>query len=202
MCNVGSFGPQMQAAGAGMNAVGSYYEARSTQQYLRGQATTADMNARLLERSAQSALQAGERDFQRVKLNAMQIKEKQRTGYAAGNIDLGSESVVNVMTSSDVLAESDATEALLSASRQAWGYRTEATNQSNAARTARAQAKGISPFMNAATSLLTSAGQFSDKQGSRDTRDRNTPKASRRTNELPWTSTGQVRPAWLGGGRY
>jgi hypothetical protein len=78
-----------------------------------------------------------------------------------------------------VLTEADVIQTRANATRAAWGQKIEAQNLRNAARSARATAKGISPGMAAATSLIEGAGKVAsswyslDKQGAFDLK--NTP---------------------------
>ena len=57
----------------------------------------------------------------------------------------------------DLVTAEDAQQARLNAVREAFGHRTDATNQRNEGLAARANAKGINPMGAAATSLLGSA---------------------------------------------
>lgn len=151
----------MQAAGAAQSAVGGYYGARSRKSSLNFQANMSDINARLSELSAQSALLQGQREEQKSRLQTAELKSTQRTGMAANGIDLGEGSATQVLTSTDLMGQVDAETIKSNAVRNAWGYRTQAVNSQNEAIMARAGAKSISPGMSLATSLLGSAGSVS-----------------------------------------
>ena len=147
-----------QAYGAATSTVGAYYSAQAQKSSLKTQASIADTNARLAEISAQGELLKGQRAEQSVRLTTAKVKSSQRASMTANGIDLGSTTAVNVLDTTDIMGEIDANTAAANAVRSAWGYRTQGVNYTNDAITKRATAKGISPWMQAGTSLLTGAG--------------------------------------------
>lgn len=149
-----------QIAGAASGAIGSYYTAKTQKIAGNAAADIAEINAKIMESTAQSELYAGQREEQKVLLNKAQIKSSQRASIAANGIDLGSETAVNILNSTDVMGEIDANTVAANASRNAWGYRLQGVNFSNDAIAKRAGAKGISPFQSVADSLLTSASKI------------------------------------------
>lgn len=148
----------MQTAGAVSSAVGAFYGAQGQKAALKGQAAIADINAKLAELTAQSALRSGQVEEQRSRIASANLKSKQRAALGASGVDLGSDSAINILTSTDVIGEIDADTVAANAARAAWGYRTQGMNFQNEAIGARATAKGISPWMAAATTALTGAG--------------------------------------------
>lgn len=149
----------LQAFGAGSSAVGSFYSARNAKTALTYQAQIADINAQIADLGARSELLRGQREEQRVRLNTAGLKGRQRASLAASGVDLGSQSAVNILTSTDVMGEIDANTVAANAVRSAWGYQTQAMNQRNEATTKRATASAISPVLAAGTSLLNDAGR-------------------------------------------
>lgn len=149
----------LQGAGAGVSAVGAYSQAAGQKSLLSHEASMADINAGLAERSAQTELLRGQFEEQKARLAAAQAKSSARVAMAAGNVDLGYGSALNVLTSHDVVNEIDVNTLHANAVRSAWGYRIEGVNLKNEAALKRATAAGISPGMAAATSLLGSASQ-------------------------------------------
>jgi hypothetical protein len=147
-----------QAAGAASSTVGSYYSARTSKTNLELQSSLADTNAKIAELGAQSALMQGEREEQKSRLQTAQLKSTQRTAMAANGIDLGEGSAAQVLTSTDLMGEIDASTIKANAARSAWGYRTQAVNEQNQATMSRAAASAISPGGYAFGSLLGSAG--------------------------------------------
>ena len=148
----------MQAAGAAMGTVGSYYSAQNTKSNLQMQANLADTNAQIAELGAQSALAQGAKEEQRSRLQTTALKKSQRVALAANGVDLGQGSAAELLTSTDLMGDIDANTIKANAVRNAWGYRTQATNYQNQALMNRASAGAISPGAGAVASLLGGAG--------------------------------------------
>lgn len=148
----------MVGVGGLMSAIGSYGAAKTQKVNLQLQADLADINARMMESSAQSALMQGQRQYGSIMMKGAQVKGAQKAATAANGIDLSSDTAVRNFASTDFMAESDANTAEANAVRAAWGYRMEATNEQNQAIVERASAAGINPTRAAMGSLLTTAG--------------------------------------------
>lgn len=146
-----------QIGGAATSAIGSYYSAAAQKTALQGQAAVADINARIAELGAQSALYQGQQQVGALTLKAGQLKSGQRATMAANGIDLGTGNAAEIQASTDIMKEIDANTLTANAVRSAWGYRTQAVNFENEALTKRATAGTISPFGSAVGSLLGSA---------------------------------------------
>lgn len=147
----------LQTAGAVYSSVGAYYASKEKQAALNAQAGIDEINARVLERTAQQELRAGQLNEQKSRLQTAAFKSSQRASLAASGVDLGSDSAIALLTSTDVMGEIDANQIATGALRSAWGYRMQATNSTNSALLNRAQARGISPLMSGASTLLTGA---------------------------------------------
>lgn len=152
----------MSAASALSGAVGSYFSARSAKLNAGYQAHIAETNARLAELSAQSELFRGQRKEQSVRLRTAHIKSAQRTNLAANGIDLGSQTAVETLTTTDMMGEIDANTANADAIAAAWGYRTQSTNFSNEALMKRTAGDAITPALSGATSLLSGASNVAN----------------------------------------
>jgi hypothetical protein len=150
-----SLGAQALGALSGANAAQN--NATSNQIQLNFQADMAKINARLNESNAQATLLAGQRQEQNIGLKAASMKSAQTTHMAAGNIDLGSQTALNILTTTDVMSEIDRETAASNAVRSAWGYRTNAANNEAEAAMKRASAAGINPSDAYTASLLGSA---------------------------------------------
>ncbi|MGL4265206.1 MAG: hypothetical protein ACRCTX_26580 [Afipia sp.] len=153
------FSQALQGAGATASAVGAYYSAKQQKTALGMQAAMDEINARMAEASAQSALQAGQQEIGRLTLQAGQLKSQQRTALAANGVDMGTGSAAEIQASADLMKEIDKNTLEANSVKTAWGYRVQGTNYSNSAAMKRATAKGIDPTAAAVTSLLTSATQ-------------------------------------------
>lgn len=156
---LGTIGLGMSGLGALSGANAAFNSAASTQIQLRFAADMAKINAELNESNAQATLLAGERQVQGIRLKTAQLKSTQRASMAANGIDLGSDTAVNILTSTDLMGEIDAQTANINAVRSAWGYRTQAANFGADAAFKSASADTISPSSAFTTSLLGNAGQ-------------------------------------------
>lgn len=157
MCNAAA-ALALQGGGAISSGLGAYYGAQSRKQELELNASLADVNARMSESSAQQTLLTGQREEQKSMIATANLKGTQRASLAANGVDLGVGSAANILTTTDVMGEVDANTIHASAVRSAFGYRTQAMNQTNQALMSRASASSINPEQAAATSLLGSAG--------------------------------------------
>lgn len=149
----------LQAAGMVSGGVNAYYSAKSQKSALGFQAEMGEINARMADLSARQAMAAGEREEQKVRMAAGQVKAEQRVAIAANGIDLTSPTAQAQLTTTDVLGEIDALTVQENAIRSAWGYRTQGVNARAETMVARGAAAGIRPGAVAAGSLLGSAGQ-------------------------------------------
>jgi len=185
MCTAGMALLGMQGVGGITSAIGAYTAAEGQKSQLNLQAANADSqatimqyqadiadtNARLAESQAQSALTAGQRREQNVRLRTAQLKSTQRVRMAANGIDLSQGTPLQILTSTDLMGEADANAVALDALNAAWGYRTQSVNYSNQGLTTRARGSAftaqatalrsnsdaISPWASAGSSLLGSA---------------------------------------------
>lgn len=148
----------LQSAGAVTSTIGSYFGTKGQQTALNGQADVAEINARLADEGAATALQAGQREEQRIDINTSNLKGTERADFGANGIDIsGGGSPIRVLNSTETLGQIDANTAHLNAIRTAFGYKTQATNYTNQARTLRTSSKTISPLMAAGSTLLEGA---------------------------------------------
>lgn len=187
-----------QGFGAGMSTVGAFYGAQAQKNQLKSDARVADANARIMELAAQSELLAGQRREQSEMLKRANLKGSQKAALAANGVDIASDTAQNILTTTDTFGEIAANTEAANAARSAWGYRTQATNFSNTARSARSSAKAISPFTSGLTSLINSASSIAKSKYELDkvTKNSSTPRDTSAIeptqemrpfdNSLPW----------------
>lgn len=157
MCNPAMLAMGGQAVGGGLSAIGAYGAAASQKSSLNYDARTADFNAGLAERQAQIAMERGQFQVDQLNRATAGLKGSQRATMAARGLDLTQGTPAEIIAGTEFMGEMDVQQAQINAVREAWGLRTQATNLQNEARSARANAKAISPGMAAATSLLGTA---------------------------------------------
>ena len=189
----------MQAAGAGQSALSAYYGARAEKSRLGFEADMADINARMSERAAETAIAAGRREVQRSRMQTAALKGRQIAAMGANGIALDEGSAVQVLTGTDYIGEVDANTLEANAIAQAWGHKIEAVNIRSQARSARSAAGAISPGRAAVTSLIGSAGSVASswysmsKAGAFDT------SAPPTTSNQTSPNTGGLKTTSLGG---
>lgn len=173
---MGTLALGLTGASAASNFVGGVSAARNQRASLESQARIAEINAGLaetnakwLETSAEDATRRGEAELQASRRRSAALKGSQRAAMAANGIDLGSDTALDVVTSTDVLSAEDEQAIQENAIRTAWGFRMEAQNaraaggqQQMAANSARGSARGISPLSAGYTSLLSGASAVAD----------------------------------------
>ncbi len=109
----------------------------AAQRAAESQAQLAEYNAAVADLQAKDALQRGDLDAQRYRSRTRVLVGEQRAGIAAGNIDVGYGSAVDVQADATFLGELDALTVRTNAAREAWGYRVEAEDLRTRAEIAR-----------------------------------------------------------------
>lgn len=107
-----------------------------------------DTNLKIAEFNAQSVLEAGQDNEQRVMLESAALKSTQRAQLAASGVALDSDSSLRILTTTDYLGEVDANTLHTNAVREALGIRLQARAEADAAKAGalayKAQALGAS----------------------------------------------------------
>lgn len=101
------------------------------------QAQLADFNASVAELQAKDAIERGAETESRFRTTIRGTIGQQRAGIAAGNIDVGFGSAVDVQADSAFLGELDAVKIRNNAAREAWGYNVQAKDLRKRAEIAR-----------------------------------------------------------------
>jgi hypothetical protein len=145
-----------------ISAIGDYQlaktQAKATKSQLQFQRDMSLISSRMNERTAQSILDAGQKQVGRLTMRAGQVKSSQRAAMAANGISLDEGSAVEVQATTDLVKEIDANTIQANAIRSAWGYRTNSVNYSNEALMSDASAQSIKPQQSANSNLLAGAG--------------------------------------------
>lgn len=149
----------LQIGGVASQTFGSYFGASAQKSTLGAQAAVADVNARIAEAGAQNELLRGQHEAGALSLKAGQLKSSQRAAMAANGVDLGVGNAAEIQASGDIMKAQDMAMIESNAVKSAWGQRAQAMNYQNEALVARARAKGISPVMTAASTLIGGASQ-------------------------------------------
>lgn len=89
------------------------------------QAALADYNAKVADLQAQDAIERGAEEEGRFRSTVRLTIGAQRAGIAAGNVDVGFGSAVDVQADAAYLGELDALMKRTNATREAWGYKVQ-----------------------------------------------------------------------------
>lgn len=103
------------------------------QRAAESQADLSEYNAAVADVQAKDALDRGEIEANTFRQRTRGLVGEQRAGIAAGNIDVGFGSAVDVQADTVFTGELDALTIKTNAQREAWGYRVEGTDQRNRA---------------------------------------------------------------------
>jgi hypothetical protein len=163
-------------ASAGVSAYGAYKQGKAlkkageaVQRSAEDEAQLSDYNAGVAKLQAADALSRGADDEARFRDQVRGVIGAQRAGFAAGNIDVGFGSAVDVQADAATLGELDALTIRTNAAREAWGYQVNEIDLKkrgeilrkegkNAAAAGRAQATAA--YIGGAGTLLGSAGNL------------------------------------------
>lgn len=150
----------LMAASTVTSAVGAYGQSSAQKNSLEYDAKVAANNAILANQQATLAIQNGQTQEGNQRLKTGQALGAQRAALAANGIDLGEGSATDILATTQFMGERDALTIKDNALREAWGYRTQAQNYTDASNAKKATADSISPGFAAATSLLGSATNY------------------------------------------
>jgi hypothetical protein len=89
------------------------------------QAELSDYNADVAKLQAQDALERGAESESKFRAGVRGLVASQRTGFAAGNIDVAGGSAMDVQADAAFLGELDALTIRTNAAREAWGYQVQ-----------------------------------------------------------------------------
>lgn len=156
-----SVGATALAAGALVASAGSAYQASAAQKaQAKYQAQVARNNQTMANYAAEDAIKRSAVEEGKQRQAAAQLKGRQQAILAGNGVDIGFGSADDILTDTDYFGEADALTIRSNAARQAWGYQVEGQNYQGSAAMYDATAKAEKPWAAAATSLLSSAGQF------------------------------------------
>lgn len=109
-------------------AATTMYTMSAQRQQANYQSQVARNNAKTQEYMAQDATARGERGEQAHRLNVARIKSEQRAAFGASGVDVQSGSPLEAISDTAMLGELDALTIRSNAEREAYGYRTGASN--------------------------------------------------------------------------
>ena len=151
--------PFLQYGGMALSAMGAFNSSQASQDAYNAQSQIAKNNAVIAGWQAEDAITRGDQAATASRVKTARLKGSQRAALAANGVDLSVGSAQHVLNDTDYLGALDANRLIDNAAREAWGYRTQASNFEGNANILKGRADAESPWMAAGTSLLTSAGK-------------------------------------------
>lgn len=148
----------LQGVGAVSSTFAAYNRSKAEKYGYEFQSKLARNNAEISEWQADDAKRRGRREEDKLRMRAASIKGAQIARMAANGIDLSQGTALNILTDTDLLAESDVLLARDNTAREVWGFKQQGANYRANADALKASADAVSPFSSAAGTLLTSAG--------------------------------------------
>jgi hypothetical protein len=165
MCDPMSASLAVQGAGGVLGAAGAYNKSKADKAAYEYESKVTDNNALIADWQASDATTRGQVSEGRSRMKTAQLKGTQASSLAARGLDISEGSALNILQDTAYMGDLDAAVIKDNAAREAWGYRTDATNSRVKAAVLRARANAESPGRAAFNSLLGSAGQTAGNYG-------------------------------------
>ncbi|MEN8337089.1 hypothetical protein ABFO74_03735 [Acinetobacter baumannii] len=145
--------PYAYAAVKGVEALSNYAKMKAQKQAYQQQEKLALYNATLSDNQARQAIEDGTNavtDYQR---NISAFKSSQINALAENGIDVTQGSAIDLLASTEMLAQGDIDSIKYNAALQSWGHKVQATNYRNQAENYRVAAKSIRPVLSTIINL-------------------------------------------------
>lgn len=155
--------PYAYAAVKGVEALSSYAKMKAQKQAFKDQEKLALYNATLSDNQARQAIEDGTNavtDYQR---NVSAFKSSQINALAENGIDVTQGSAIDLLASTEMLAQGDIDSIKYNTALQSWGHKVQATNYRNQAENYRVAAKSIRPVL---STILNLSGEAASAFGS------------------------------------
>jgi len=161
-------GLALQAYGAVKAAKDAKKAGTAQQQAAESEAQIADYNASVADLQAKDAIERGALAESKFRSQVRGMIGTQRAGIAAGNVDVGYGSAVDVQGDAAYLGELDALTLRTNAAREAWGYNVQAGDLRKRAAIARKTGyyAGQAASANATTAAIQGIGSIALSTGS------------------------------------
>lgn len=157
-----------QSAGVIGQTVGSYRKSQGEKVAYEYQSKIASNNAQIAEWQAQDATTRGAKAQNNLQLKTAQMKGTQQAVMAARGLDLAEGSPLNILSDTEFMGKRDEQTIQSNAAKEAWSLRVQAQNYSANSELYSNRAKSISPFSDAASTLLTGGGRVAASWYSRN----------------------------------
>lgn len=154
----------LAAASTVIGGIGQFQQGQAAASAAEYNAKIGEMNATLSERKAKDALERGQREEQRKRMEVARLKGRQKATFAASGVDVAFGSPLDTLVDTAVLGELDALTIRSNAAREAYDFEVDAVNQraGSALQRSRAGAARTGSFLQAGGTVL---GGASDAYG-------------------------------------
>lgn len=129
------------AVGLVLTAAGGVQQAKSAKAAANYEAEVAENNAKTAQAQATHAQQLGNIEEERQRQRVRIMLGKQRTSFAANNVESTSGTALDMLSETAQMGEEDALAIRANAARSAWGYQVDAGNSVARSRLSRATGK-------------------------------------------------------------
>ena len=156
-------------AGLVMSAYGDMQQSKAAKSQANYQAAVSRNNRIIADRNAADIEKQGKEDANRHRAKVRQMEANQIAGLAGQGVDVTQGTSIDLLADTAELGEFDAQVIESNAGREAYNARVQGMNHGSQAGLYDAKASAQNPTMAGATSLLSGAGQVSDRWNSAST---------------------------------
>ncbi|SSP31278.1 Uncharacterised protein [Acinetobacter pittii] len=149
--------PYAFAAVKGIEALSTYSKLKAQKQAYQQQEKLSLYNATLSDNQARQAIEDGVNTVTDYQRNVSAFKSSQINALAENGIDVTQGSAIDLLASTEMLAQSDIDSIKYNAALQSWGHKVQETNYRNQAENYSVAAKSIRPLTSTLLSLAGSA---------------------------------------------
>jgi len=159
----------LSIASAGIGMYQSYQDAQAAKARGKYEQQVSESNARMAEFNAEDALTRGRKESNQQRLKGRNVQGAQRAAFAGQGVDVNTGTAASIQNETATLSELDAQTIANNAWKEAWGYRTQASDYRFEGRMKRLASKNearntlLSGGLNFASSLGQAAYKYSDR---------------------------------------
>ena len=163
---MGEIATAASVAGMAMSAYGAYQGAQASKDEANYQAAVSRNNKIISDRNAADITKQGKDEANRYRSRVRQLEAQQTVGLAGQGVDVSEGTSIDLLADTAELGEFDAQVIKSNAGREAYNARVQGMNFQSQADLYKTKANAQSPAFSAGTTLLSGAGQVSDRWNS------------------------------------
>jgi hypothetical protein len=145
-------------AQAAVKGATTYLKLKAQKQTLEQQRDMAQANATMADQQARGAIESGRNTVEDYQRNIGGFKSSQINAMAENGLDVTQGSAIDILASTDMMAQGDLENIKYNAAMKSWGFRVEETNFINQRNALDAQAKSVRPRLNAELAAMDQFG--------------------------------------------